>query len=87
MKKQIGNIAVYVLAIALVVASAINANQAQSHSRDTAKIRMLEREIESLRSLEGQIESLRSCLNSNLEDVSRLLSRGSDNWRYIRSRC
>jgi hypothetical protein len=77
MKKQRGNIAVYVLAIALVVTSAINANQAQSHSRDTAKIRTLEREI----------SSLRSCLNSNLDDVSRLLSRGSDNWRYFNRRC
>jgi hypothetical protein len=75
MKKQRGNIAVYVLAIALVVASAINANQAQSHSSDTAKIRTLEREI----------SSLRSCLNSNLQDVS--LSLSSDNWRYFNRRC
>ena len=75
MKKQRGNIAVYVLAIALVVASVINANQAQSHSSDTAKIRTLEREI----------SSLRSCLNSNLQDVS--LSLSSDNWRYFNRRC
>lgn len=75
MKKQKGNIAVYVLAIALVIASAINANQAQSHSSDSAKIRTLEREI----------ASLRSCLNSNLQDVS--LSLGSDNWRYFNRRC
>jgi len=75
MKKQRGNIAVYVLAIALVVTSAINANQAQSHSSDTAKIRTLEREI----------SSLRSCLNSNLQDVS--LSLSSDNWRYFNRRC
>ena len=75
MKKQKGNIAVYVLAIALVIASAINANQAQSHSSDSAKTRTLEREI----------ASLRSCLNSNLQDVS--LSLGSDNWRYFNRRC
>ena len=75
MKKQRGNIAVYILAIALVVASAINANQAQSHSSDTARIRTLEREI----------SSLRSCINSNLQDVS--FSLGSDNWRYFNRRC
>ena len=75
MKKQKGNIAVYVLAIALVITSAINANQAQSHSSDTSKIRMLEREI----------ASLRLCLNSNLQDVSFSLS--SSNWRYFNRRC
>jgi hypothetical protein len=75
MKKQRGNFAVYVLAIALVVTSAINANQAQSHSSDAAKIRTLEREI----------ASLRSCLNSNLQDISFSLS--SDNWRYFNRRC
>ena len=75
MKKQKGNIAVYVLALALVIASVINANQAQSHSSDSAKIRTLER----------QIASLRSCLNSNLQDVSFSLS--LDNWRYFNRRC
>ena len=75
MKKKKGNIAIYVLAISLVIASAINANLAHSHSSDSAKIRTLEREI----------ASLRSCLNSNLQDVS--LSLGSDNWRYFNRRC
>ena len=75
MKKQKGNIAVYVLAIALVISSAINANQANGHSSDSAKIRTLEREL----------LSLRSCLNSNLQDIS--FSLGSDNWRYFNRRC
>ena len=75
MKKRKGSISVYVLAIALVVSSAINANQAQSHSNDSSKIKSLEREI----------ASLRSCINSNLQDVS--LSLNTDNWRYFNRRC
>lgn len=75
MKRQKGNITVYILALALIVSSAINANQAQSHSSDSAKIRMLEREI----------ASLRSCVNSNLQDVSFSLS--SNTWQYFNRRC
>jgi len=76
MKKIGKNLPVYVLAIALVVSSIINANQAQSHSTDTSRIRSLEREI----------ASLRSCINSNLQELSFALNPNTK-WRFFERRC
>jgi len=76
MKKIGKNLPVYVLAIALVVSSIINANQAQSHSSDTSKIRSLEREI----------ASLRSCINSNINELQFNPFRNG-NWSFFGRRC